>query len=159
MCLKWWFSARGHMYLLQRIFGNILHIFGCHNLGRGGVLLVSSGQRRGMLPNSQQHTWQHPQQSIFWTQISIMLKLRNLGLNKRVSTCILCRKLFTFYMKIYPVKIYLCLLSFKSCPKIIYLIEFWHSAQHNKFLFILKNHYSTFFSIFIKQGNIKQQFK
>ena len=151
MCLKQWFSARGHVYLVHRIFGNILHIFCCHNWGSGGVLLVSSGQRRGMLLNILQHTWQHPQQSTFWPQISIMLKLRNLGLKKN-STCILCRKLFTFYMKIYPVKIYLCLLSFKSFPKVICLIEFWNSAQ-------MKNHYSAFFSIFIKQGNIKQQFK
>lgn len=59
--------------------------------------------------------------------------------------------IYFLHEKIYPVKIYLCLLSFKSFPKIIYFIEFWNSAQ-------LKNHYGAFFSIFIKQGNIKQQF-
>lgn len=53
-------------------------IFGCHDWGKG-TLLVSSGQSAGTLPNILQWTGQMPQQRILQPKMSIALS-RNPGL-------------------------------------------------------------------------------
>lgn len=58
-------------------FAKLGDMFGCQNWEQR-VLLASSGYRPGMLLNIPQCTGQVLQQRIFWPQISIVLRLRNL---------------------------------------------------------------------------------
>ena len=64
-------------------FNNVWsHLFFCsYKWGWKVQLLASSGQRPAMLPNILQHARQSPKQRNVWPKMSVVLKLRNLGLN------------------------------------------------------------------------------
>lgn len=50
-----------------------------------GILLISIGWRPGMLPNIPKDTGQSRKQRITWPKMSIMLRLRNPGINSKAT--------------------------------------------------------------------------
>lgn len=68
--------------VLQWIFGNVCRHFCCLTRERGEI--VTSGRRPGMLLNTHSASLL-PQQRIIWPKYSILLRLKNPGLDKGLS--------------------------------------------------------------------------